>query len=69
MTAVARKKFLENPRVRDVRLVISDNACPVCAAREGTYAKDNIPIIPIEGCSSPEGCRCFYEPMLSEIYP
>lgn len=69
MTAVALKKFLENPRVRDVRLVISDDACPVCAAHEGTYTKDNIPIIPIEGCSNPEGCRCFYEPMLTEIYP
>ena len=69
MTAVSLKKFRENPRVRDVRLVISENACPVCATYEGTYTKNEVPTVPIEGCSHPEGCRCFYEPMLTEIYP
>ncbi len=68
-TAKALEKLRANPRVRDIRLVVSRDACPVCAAHEGTYAKDEVPRLPIEGCSHPEGCRCFYEPMLSEIFP
>jgi hypothetical protein len=65
----ALKKFQENSRVRDVRVVISADCCPVCAAHEGTYAKDEAPGLPVEGCSHPNGCRCFYEPMLNIIYP
>lgn len=68
-TAVALKRFQSNPRVRDVRLVIAHDCCPACAAAEGTYDKDKAPALPVEGCSHPQGCRCFYEPMLTEIYP
>lgn len=68
-TAVALKNFTGNSRVRNIRLVVSENACPVCATYEGTYAKDAVPGLPIEGCSNPEGCHCFYEPMLTELYP
>jgi hypothetical protein len=67
--AMALKNLQENPRVRDIRLVVSADCCPVCAAHEGTYEKDNVPDVPIEGCSHPNGCRCFYEPMLKELYP
>lgn len=66
---VALKKFIANPRVRDIRLVVSNDACPVCTAHAGTYTKDSVPRLPIEGCSNPTGCNCFYEPMLIEIYP
>ena len=68
-TTVALKKFQNNDRVRDVRLVVSVNACPVCAAHAGTYAKDEVPTLPVEGCSNSDGCHCFYEPMLNELYP
>lgn len=68
-TAVAIKKFRGNPRVRNVRLVVSADACPVCAAHEGTYDKNEAPTLPIEGCSHSGGCHCFYEPMLNVIYP
>jgi len=68
-TAVALKRFNGNPRVRDIRLVIQADACPACAAYEGTYTKGDVPSLPIEGCSHPNGCRCFYEPMLREMYP
>lgn len=68
-TAVALKRFQANPRVRDVRLVIAHDCCPACAAAEGTYEKDQAPALPVEGCSNPQGCRCFYEPMLTELYP
>ena len=67
--AAALKKFQENSRVRDVRLVISADCCPACATYEGTYDKNEAPSLPVEGCSHPNGCRCFYEPMLNVIYP
>ena len=68
-TAVALKRFQENPRVRDVRVVVAHDCCPICSATEGTYKKDDVPSLPVDGCSHPMGCRCFYEPMLTEIYP
>ena len=66
---IALKKFQENDRVKNVRLIISEDCCPVCATYEGTYEKYDAPYLPIEGCSHPKGCRCFYEPLLTVIYP
>ncbi len=68
-TAVALKKFQANPRVKNVRLVVPATACPACQAVEGTYEKELAPHLPVEGCSEPNGCQCYYEPMLTEIYP
>lgn len=65
----ALKKFQMNDRVINVRLMVTDDCCPVCTAHEGTYEKNNAPSLPIEGCSHPKGCRCFYEPLLKVIYP
>ena len=65
----ALMKFQKNERVKNVRLIVSEDCCPVCAAHEGTYDKHEAPLFPIEGCSHPKGCRCFYEPMLTAIYP
>lgn len=66
---VALKKFQENDRVRNVRLMVAGDCCPVCTSHEGTYDKNEAPALPIEGCSHPKGCRCFYEPLLTAIYP
>ena len=63
------KKFQNNTRVKNVRLVRSDEACPACRDVEGTYPKDQAPRLPVEGCSEKHGCQAFYEPMLNEIYP
>jgi RNA polymerase subunit RPABC4/transcription elongation factor Spt4 len=68
-TAVALKKFQNNTRVKNVRLVVPDDACPACRDVEGTYPKDQAPRLPVEGCSEKHGCQAFYEPMLNEIYP
>ena len=65
----ALQKFQENPRVINVRLIVAADCCPACAAYEGTYDKFKVPQLPIEGCSHPYGCRCFYQPMLNTIYP
>jgi hypothetical protein len=69
LTARARVKMQKNDRVSKIRVSISDNCCPACAAAQGAYAKEQVPILPIEGCSHGRGCRCYYEPVLTEIYP
>jgi len=66
---VALEKFIASPRVDNIRLVVPSTACPACRAMEGTYPKSGVPALPVEGCSEPNGCQCFYEPMLNEIYP
>jgi hypothetical protein len=68
-TAVALKRFQANPRIKAVRVTVGYDACPYCYERLGTYAKDKVPQLPHEGCSHDHGCRCFYEPVLTEIYP
>lgn len=68
-TAIALQRFRKNSRVKNVRLVVAHDCCPACRLAEGTYNKDQVPDLPVEGCSHALGCRCFYEPMLSEIYP
>jgi hypothetical protein len=66
---VARKEFIANDRVRLVRVLVADDSCPACEALEGTYEKDEVPSLPVEGCSHETGCRCFYQPYLTTIYP
>lgn len=68
-TAVALKELQANPRVTAVRIFVQDDSCPTCQKIYGTYEKDKVPHLPVEGCSHEHGCRCFYAPMLSEIYP
>ncbi len=68
-TAVAIKRFRKNSRVHHVILSVSDDACPICQQLQGAYDKDEVPRLPVEGCSHKNGCRCFYQPVLTEIYP
>jgi len=65
----ALQKFKNNPRVKNVRFIVAADCCPACATHEGTYNKEDAPSLPVEGCSHPNGCRCFFEPMLTIIYP
>jgi hypothetical protein len=68
-TAVALKRIRLNPRVLNVRVAVPQDACTACLAVEGTYPKEKVPALPVEGCSEPNGCCAFYEPLLEEIYP
>lgn len=68
-TTVALKRFQENPRVGSVKILTNDCACSYCYEQLGTYSKDRVPRLPHTGCSHPNGCRCFYVPVLTEIYP
>jgi len=66
MTSVALKRMQENPRVRLIRVSVSGDACPHCYELMKTYPKNKVPHLPHEGCSDPNGCCCFYEPVLEE---
>ncbi len=68
-TAVALASFKQNARVNGVHVASAEGACPACLAVQGTYPKDQAPTLPVEGCSHPQGCRCFYQPTLEEIFP
>ena len=65
-TAVALKRMRENPRVRLIRVSVAHDGCPHCYELMKTYPKDEAPSLPHAGCSHPNGCRCIYEPVLSE---
>ncbi|MDX1614728.1 MAG: hypothetical protein R3300_10500 [Candidatus Promineifilaceae bacterium] len=61
-------------RIRDglatkVRILASHDSCPVCKAVEGAYEFDEVPQLPLEGCSHPSGCRCHYAPILDRYGP
>jgi hypothetical protein len=67
-----QKKALENIKnglATKVRIVIAKDACPACEAAAGAYDFDNVPKLPVEGCSHPGGCRCRYEPVLDHFGP
>ncbi len=69
ITAKALNDFISNPRVESIILSVADDACPACQQLQGAYPKDKAPHLPVEGCSHVLGCRCFYQPVLTEIYP
>lgn len=69
LTAQSLRRFRANPRVNLINLASSEDACPVCRAAQGTYSKESAPDLPLEGCSCTNGCTCFYQPLLEEIYP
>lgn len=68
-TAIAKHEFLLNPRVKRAYLITYHDCCPACKAAEGAYSKEDLPTLPTPGCSNPNGCRCFYQPFLEEIFP
>lgn len=68
-TSVARKRYQANSRVKYIRIIVNQDCCPACRELEGAYPKDEVPHLPAEGCSHRLGCRCSYQPFLTEIYP
>ena len=68
-TAVSLKRIQANERIKYVRVSVADDCCPACRQALATYAKEEAPPLPVEGCSHAHGCRCTYEPVLETIYP
>jgi hypothetical protein len=47
--------------IRGVRIIPGSEDCPTCRPFVGVvYHPDEAPIIPIAGCTLPEGCCCAY---------
>jgi hypothetical protein len=61
-------KLRANPRVELIR-VAGPDLCSTAQTVQGVYSKQDVPLLPVEGCSRPGGCICAYEPVLKEIYP
>lgn len=66
---VALDKILKGGVATKVRILANDDCCPVCRAMEGAYAFEDVPALPVEGCSHVEGCRCYYAPVLDRRGP
>lgn len=60
----ALQRIVENGVATKVRILASHDSCPVCTAYEGAYEFEEVPQLPLEGCSHPQGCRCHYAPVL-----
>jgi hypothetical protein len=66
----ALDRLKKNDRVMLIRVAVPDDACPVCMSLQGVYTKEQVPVLPPDGCSCPGGrSRVYYEPVLAEIYP
>lgn len=67
-----QQKALENIRnglATKVRILTHRDCCPYCKAMEGAYSFDDVPMLPHEECAHPDGCRCFYAPVLDHFGP
>jgi hypothetical protein len=67
--AAALKRIWEGGVATKVRILANHDCCPVCNAVEGAYEFDEVPELPLEGCSHPQGCRCHYAPVLDRFGP
>jgi DTW domain-containing protein YfiP len=67
--AKALNELKANPRVKYIVVIAPEDACLACQHLVGTYPKDEVPLLPVEDCSHPSGCRSFYMPYLDQIYP
>ncbi len=65
----ARELLRKNPAVKAVRVIVNKDACAACQYVAGTYPPDQVPLLPVPDCSHPLGCRCYYEPLLDDIFP
>jgi len=52
-----------------VRVLVPQEACPVCRSIEGAYDFDDAPPLPPEGCTCEFGCRAYYAPVLDRFGP
>lgn len=52
-----------------VRILVAADCCPVCRHFEGAYPLDDVPELPLEGCSRADGCNAVYAPVLDRFGP
>ena len=66
--AEALNRLRNNPRISSIR-VAAPQECTVGQSIQGAYDKEDVPELPVKGCSRPGGCICTYEPVIEELYP
>ena len=55
------KGYSENEFITRVEIMCQDDSCRACkAAARRTYPLNKAPLIPIDGCTHENGCRCCY---------
>ena len=60
----ALKRIVDGGIATKVRILVAAHACPVCQSVEGAHEFDDVPELPVEGCSNIDGCNAFYAPVL-----
>lgn len=60
---------IKNGLATKVRILVPADACPACKQAERAYAFDDVPELPLEGCSCVDGCKAFYAPVLDRFGP
>jgi len=61
---------IRNGLATRVRILVPADACPVCRSYEGAYEFDEVPELPLEGCSRPQYWDyATYEPVLDLFGP
>jgi hypothetical protein len=65
----ALERIIDGGVATRVRILASHDCCPACRALSGAYDFEEVPALPIEGCSHPLGCRCHYAPVLDRFGP
>ncbi len=60
---------IRNGLATKVRIMVAADCCPVCRAFEGAYEFDEVPVLPLEGCSRTGGCNAVYQPVLDLYGP
>jgi hypothetical protein len=52
--------------IRGVKIMTGPDSCLTCQSfANSVYSPDEAPLIPIAGCTHPEGCRCAYTPVMT----
>ena len=60
----ALQRIIDGGVATGVRILASYDCCPVCRSVAGAYEFNDVPQLPLIGCSHPHGCRCHYAPVL-----
>lgn len=54
------KGYSENECITRVEIMCNDDSCQKCKAAAGEYLLKEAPLLPIDGCTNEDGCRCSY---------
>lgn len=51
--------------IQGVRILVGEDSCAECRLHADiVYSPEDAPILPLDGCTHAEGCRCAYTPAM-----